>query len=83
MTTKRVKMNIMRTEKTVKRTWKKSMMVMMKMLRLKIAIMMRRRMMKRKTVRQFSILAGHQTRVTTGVRLRHAHPYTTKYIHKR
>ena len=50
---------------------------------LKIAMMMRRRRMKRKTVRQFSILAGHQTRVTTGVRLRHAHPYTTKYIHKR
>ena len=25
--------------------------------------------------------AAHQTRVTTGVRLRHAHPYTSKYIH--
>ena len=83
MTMKRVKMNIMRTEKTVKRTWKKRMMMVMKMLRLKIVMMIRRMTMKRKTVRQFSILAGHQTRVTTGVRLRHAHPYTTKYIHKR
>ena len=32
MTTKRVKIIIMRTEKAVKRTWKKRMMMMMKML---------------------------------------------------